>query len=77
MKSLALLATVCASTALAGRQPLARKEVENALFTIEVAPGETRRINEDERWEIATVSLPLRSRLPPFSLPSLGLEFSS
>lgn len=57
MKSLALLATVCASTALAGRQPLARKEVENALFTIEVAPGETRRISEDERWEIVTVSL--------------------
>lgn len=56
MKSLALLATVCAGTVLAGREPLARKEVKNAMFTIEVAPGETRRISEAERWEIATVS---------------------
>ena len=57
MKSLALLATVCASTALAAREPPARKEVKNAVFTIEVAPGETRKINEEERWELATVSV--------------------
>ncbi|EMD59473.1 hypothetical protein COCSADRAFT_41314 [Bipolaris sorokiniana ND90Pr] len=52
MKSLGLLATVCATAALA-KGP---ERVSNAArsITIEVAPGETRQITEDERWDIAT-----------------------
>ena len=55
MKSLGLLATVCATAALA-KGP---ERVSNAArsITIEVAPGETHQITEDERWDIATVSL--------------------
>lgn len=68
MKSLGLLATVCATAALA-KGP---ERVSNAArsITIEVAPGETRQITEDERWDIATVSLwwllKHLSIIPPF-----------
>jgi hypothetical protein len=55
MKSLALLATVCATAVLgAGREQVGDKAKRS--ITIEVAPGETRQITEEERWEIATVS---------------------
>lgn len=47
MKALALLAAACATTVLA--EP---EQIQKRSITIEVAPGETRQITEDERYEI-------------------------
>jgi hypothetical protein len=51
MKSLTLLAAVCATAVFAEPKQLAPRAI-----TIEVAPGETRQITEEERWELSTVS---------------------
>jgi leucyl aminopeptidase len=51
MKLSAILAAACATAVLA--KP---KDVKpRALLTIEVAPGVTRQITEDERWEMSAV----------------------
>lgn len=51
MKISAIFVAICATAVLA--KP---KEVgPRALLTIEVAPGVTRQITEDERWEISAV----------------------
>jgi leucyl aminopeptidase len=52
MKSAALLVAVCATAVFARPEQVEPR----ALFTIEVAPGETRQITEEERWEISAVS---------------------
>ena len=52
MKSAALLAAVCATAVFAKPEQVAPR----ALFTIEVAPGETTQITEEERWELSAVS---------------------
>ncbi|RYO52690.1 Leucine aminopeptidase 1 [Alternaria tenuissima] len=49
MKSAALLAAVCATAVFAKPEQVAPR----ALFTIEVAPGETTQITEEERWELS------------------------
>ncbi|KAL1795521.1 hypothetical protein ACET3X_005745 [Alternaria dauci] len=49
MKSAALLAAVCATTVFAKPEQVAPR----ALYTIEVAPGETRQITDEERWELS------------------------
>ncbi|KAH9883118.1 hypothetical protein J1614_000488 [Plenodomus biglobosus] len=50
MKSFVLLAAACASVVVAE----AGQMKPRALITIEVAPGETRQITEDERWELSS-----------------------
>ncbi|CAN9129112.1 unnamed protein product [Alternaria alternata] len=52
MKSAALLAAVCATAVFAKPEQVAPR----ALFTIEVAPGETTQITEEERWELSAVT---------------------
>jgi leucyl aminopeptidase len=60
MKSAALLAAVCATAVFAKPEQVEPR----ALFTIEVAPGETRQITEEERWEISAVSNIQLPRIP-------------
>lgn len=52
MKLTTILAASCATVVLAKPEQVKPR----ALLTIEVAPGETRQITEDERWELAAVS---------------------
>lgn len=52
MKTIALLAAACATAVLAEADAVKPR----ALITIEVAPGETRQITEEERWELSLVS---------------------
>ncbi|KAH5711431.1 peptide hydrolase [Parastagonospora nodorum] len=49
MKLTTILAASCATAVLAKPEQVKPR----ALLTIEVAPGETRQITEDERWELA------------------------
>jgi leucyl aminopeptidase len=51
MKLTTIVAAACASAVLAKPEQVKPR----ALLTIEVAPGETRQITEDERWELAAV----------------------
>jgi leucyl aminopeptidase len=52
MKFSTILATACATAVLAETE---QGKPRAALLTIEVAPGETRQITEDERWELSAV----------------------
>jgi leucyl aminopeptidase len=52
MKFSTILATACATAVLAETE---QTKPRAALLTIEVAPGETRQITEDERWELSAV----------------------
>lgn len=53
MKPIALLAAACATAVFAEPEQVKPR----ALITIEVAPGETRQITEEERWELSAVGL--------------------
>lgn len=50
MKTFAFLAAACATSVLADNKPLQKR-----ALTIEVAPGVTRQITEDERYELSAV----------------------
>jgi leucyl aminopeptidase len=52
MKFSTIFATACATAVLAETE---QAKPRAALLTIEVAPGETRQITEDERWELSAV----------------------
>lgn len=52
MRGLALFAAACATAVLAKPE---KAKPRGALLTIEVAPGETRQITEEERYETASV----------------------
>lgn len=51
MKAVTILAAACATAVFAESEQIEHR----ALFTIEVAPGETRQITEEERWELSAV----------------------
>jgi len=51
MKVSIIVAAACATVVLAKPEQVKPR----ALLTIEVAPGVTRQITEDERWELSAV----------------------
>jgi leucyl aminopeptidase len=51
MRAATILIAACASAVLAKPEQVKPR----ALLTIEVAPGETRQITEEERWELTSV----------------------
>jgi leucyl aminopeptidase len=55
MRATTIIVAACATIVLAKPEQVKPR----ALLTIEVAPGETRQITEEERWELSSVSISL------------------
>ena len=59
MKVLSLFAVVaCTSTDVLGFQQLDQTTLESERFLVELSPGDTRWVREDEKWELKRVRAP-------------------